>query len=90
MEFTKEYNLESGLTNGIRTHWTTTIVIGNNLINAYRTINSKLYKISIPLNIEESFSIVLEKIDRLTRIETDMFKELSEIAKRVALESEDE
>jgi len=86
MEFTKEYNLVTGLTNGIRTHWTTIFFIDDDFINGYRTINSKLYKLRIPLEVDESFSNVLSKIDKLTMIDNNLFIDLHEIANRVATE----
>lgn len=82
MKFTKEYTELSGLTEGIRTHWTTSFYIDDCTINAYRTIKSKLYKLSIPLEIGETFSNVLSKVDRLVRIDNDMWIDLAEIAKR--------
>ena len=49
MQFTKQYTLLTGLTHGIRTHWTTTFVIDDDFINGYRTINSKLYHLKVSL-----------------------------------------
>ena len=89
MEFTKEYNLVTGLTNGIRTHWTTMFFIDDDFINSYRTINSKLYKLKIPLEVGESFSSVLTKIDRLTMIDDTMYKDMNEIMARANKNSED-
>ena len=86
MEFTKEYNLLTGLTKGIRTHWTTMFFIDDDFINGYRTMNNesgtKLYKLSVPLEVDESFSSVLNKVDRLTMIDDSMFIDMSEIQVR--------
>jgi len=113
MEFTKEYNLITGLTNGIRTRWTTKFFINvegdTGTIDGYRTINKvpssegfinidgndtpkltvkSLYKISVPLEPNETYRSVMEKVNRITMIDDDMFITMSEIAKRA--EEDDE
>ena len=82
MKFSKLYNLSTGLTKGIRTHWSTDFVIDDDKINGYRVLNGTIYCLSIPLDIGETFSAVLSKIDRLVMIENNMFRELSIISHR--------
>lgn len=52
-------------------------------INGFRIINSKPYNLTIEFdNSKETFEGVLTKVDRLTRIDNEMFITMCEVIKR--------
>lgn len=82
LEFTKKYDGDNGLTNGVRTHWTTMYFIDDNILTGFRRIHNIPRKLMVDLEAGESFSSVLTKIDRLTMIDDDMFILMAETMKR--------
>jgi hypothetical protein len=90
MEFIKNYEGNLGIDNGIRTRWTTRFYIDDYHINTNRTINGKIRSLRIPYKEEETLRDILTKVSNITKMDTDMYIQMSDIQKRTQETQDDE
>ena len=82
MQFTENYDAQEYP----RTKWTTKFFIKDDEINGIRILESKLWKLTVKFTSADSFKSVLEKVDRITSIDDEMFVMLAEAIKRDKLD----